>query len=103
MVMLEYWFHHIEDAFLSRKSNDELGVFVDYRKSNLRSWVERARQEYLFDKEWLDSLALENEKMHQLANSLCIQHKEGVNKGSSADLVELEQAYKRVTTIIANQ
>jgi len=99
-VMLEYWFNNVK---ASCQSNDSGSLTVeDYKKSHHSSWIERARQELLFDDDWLNTLAQNNENMHQLANDLGLKYRAGDMLTVQAGLTELERAYEKITSILVN-
>ena len=93
-VMLEYWFSCFEQAL---STNDgELTALLNYRKSNQKSWVDKARQELVFDENWLSLLAEDSEKMYELAHQLCVQHTEGQLDNVESHLAEIKQGYQKV-------
>ena len=99
-VMLEYWFANVKQVIQSQKEGDEKYELIDYKKSHHGSWVERARQEQLFDDDWLDSLAHENETMYHLADALNTQYHANQGGDVQDELKALEKAYEKVMTIL---
>jgi len=99
-VVLEYWFNNVKASFQAN-NNGSLTV-EDYKKSHHSSWIERARQEGLFDDDWLNTLAQNNEDMHQLAKALDLKYRVGDMATVQAGLAELERAYEKTTTILVN-
>ncbi len=97
-VMLDYWFTTFEQELLNNKLDVTQFTLFDYRKSHHYSWITRARQELVFDENWINSLAEESEKIQKLANHLGSQHRAGLV--SDTDLAELQQAYKEVMAIL---
>ena len=97
-VMLDYWFTTFEQELLDEKLNAAQFTLLDYRKSHHYSWIMRARQELVFDENWINSLAEESEKIQKLANHLGSQHRAGLVRDT--DLAGLQQAYKEVMAIL---
>jgi len=99
-VMLEYWFNNVKQVTLNLKEGNEKHVLMDYKKSHHGFWVERARQEHLFDESWLNSLAHEIETMHHLADVLNTKYHASQHGDVQGELEALEMANKKVMTIL---
>ncbi|NOQ81013.1 MAG: EAL domain-containing protein, partial [Methylophaga sp.] len=100
MVMLEYWFSQFEQALQATQVSDELSRLVNHKKSHRNSWIERARQELLFDSNWLSTLAKENEDMDYLVNKLNSKYQSRHNSDLKDDIAKLEQAYEKIRTTL---
>jgi len=100
-VMLEHWFSGAKQRLLNTDNADEEEVLIEYKKSHHRTWVERARQELLFDVDWLNSLAKESETIHQLVQSVNTQYKAGQLDNLPAELESMEKAFEKVTSLLA--
>jgi len=100
-VMLEYWFSNAKQSLLHVDDGEETKVLIDYKKSHHSTWVERARQELLFDADWLNRLAEENEAMYQLAHAVNAKYHAGQLDDIQTELDTIEKAYEKVTAILA--
>jgi len=100
-VMLKYWFSNAKQSLLQIESGDERVTQIDYRKSHHCTWVERARQELIFDADWLNSLGQENETMYQLVQTVNAKYHAGQLDDIQAEVDIMEKAYEKVMTVLA--
>jgi len=100
-VMLEYWFSRAKQSLVNTLNAEETETLIDYKKSHHRTWVERARKELLFDADWLNSLAKENETMHQLVHGVNDKYHAGQLEDIQTELERMEKAYEKLTTVLA--
>ena len=99
-VLLDYWWMHIEQSIRQAYTTTDKVTLVDYNKSHCRAWLEKARQELVFNASWVNALEMEAEGMHQLAISKLSQAQVNEAQDIESDLRELQASNARVVTVL---
>jgi len=92
----EYWLKNFNDKV--NKSNFILSSLpiLEYKKCHHGAWIQRAKQDKIFDTLWLNKLEVAHENMHKIANLVIDEYQE--NK--ETDLSMLYNAYQVLHVIL---
>jgi diguanylate cyclase (GGDEF)-like protein/PAS domain S-box-containing protein len=96
--------HHWYETFKHKQSASSEGStrwpLMNPKHCHHGAWLKRARDEQLFNKDWLQKLEQAHEKMHQIATDIMLKHQNKNATVTSEDLNTLQQAYESMILIL---
>jgi len=88
-LVIEKWQTKFEETVLSQAGTMVENPIMNHSKCHCGKWIQRAKKEQLFEKEWLDKF----EQSHQLAHAIADDLLSKYHDGAQISLDELQAAF----------
>ena len=96
--------HHWYDTFKLKQSlafnNTKKWPLMNPKQCSHGAWLKRARNEQLFNADWLQELELAHDNMHMIATDIMKKHQNKDEHVTKAELYKLQQAFKSMIFIL---
>jgi hypothetical protein len=95
-----YWLTTITTNLQADPDEVDHWPLMNHKKSHFMHWLEQAKKQNLFDKNWLDSLKLAYIELFHEANTLKYQFLEGQVEMARSGITGLEERYQTIEDLI---
>lgn len=99
-ITTEYWFNSFENELHKPLNGDHYLPTLNHHKCHHGAWIQRAKQENIFDEDWLEKLANAHEDMHKRATEVVHNHHGNDNEILAEDTVKLNFSYEKMLLIL---
>jgi diguanylate cyclase (GGDEF)-like protein len=99
-LFTDQWITRFETYIQAPSGSGVVWPIMDRRSSHFGYWIKRAKQEYLFDDHWLQSLNKRYEKITEIADSLLFQYQKGDTETARKGIESLHIAVEEVNALL---
>jgi diguanylate cyclase (GGDEF)-like protein/PAS domain S-box-containing protein len=99
-LILFHWQKHFETNIQSQPENVNTWLMMNKTKCHCGIWINREKQEKLFDADWLEKFDEGHELMHDIADNLFKKYQKGQIDMARAGLIDFQIAVKNVESIL---
>ena len=99
-LTLAQWVKHFENNINAEPSTDSQWPILIRTKCHCGIWIKRARQEQLFDGNWLIKLGHAHNVMHDIADDLFKKYHEGDIQNARDELKDINQAVNNLISVL---
>lgn len=96
----EQWYKKFESKILETEKDDINWPISCHTKCHLGNWLQRAKQEQLFDEIWVKKLDEEHVLMHNMAEDIFHIYQEGRVDEAKHKLKEMQINFEKITNVL---
>ncbi|NOQ17598.1 MAG: EAL domain-containing protein [Methyloprofundus sp.] len=95
-----HWYEKFTSSVLQEQSNQSDWLNAGLGRCHLERWLQRAKQDHLFDENWVNKLDAVHLLMHSTAGSIFDKYKQGQIGAARQELDELRVSFAKITNVL---
>lgn len=99
-LTITQWMNRFVENIQSSPENIDYWPIMPTTKCHCGSWINRAKQDQLFEQSWLSNLDEAHKEMHAIADGLLQKYEDNEIKTARVELATLQTTFEKIVTLL---
>lgn len=99
-LTMKQWYKKFTHFILATQNDDASRPIINHAKCHAGQWIQRARLEQFFDKDWVNKLEEAHTLMHITADYIFYTYQQGQVETARKELKQMQSIFKQLTQVL---